>query len=76
MTFLLFAKILASLITGMLAIPFGILPSILLFRDLANGVDTSERAKRTYAVTLWGGMIVSWALGSWIAWLILGAVFS
>jgi len=76
MTFLLFAKLLASIITGMLGIPLGILPSIFLFRDLANGVDTSEATKRAYAVTLWTGMAAGWLVATIIAWFVIDFVFS
>ena len=75
MTFLLLAKLLASIITGMLGIPLGILPSIFLFRDLANGVDTSEQTKRAYAITLWTGMAVGWLLATIAAWFIIDFVF-
>ncbi len=68
MTFFLFAKIFASLVTGMLGIPLGILPSIFLFRDLANGLDTSEATKRAYALTLWVGMAVGWLMGAVATW--------
>ena len=54
MTFFVLTKIFASAVTGMLGIPIGILPSIFLFRGLANGVDDSEATKRYYALTLWG----------------------
>ena len=75
MTFLLFAKILASIVTGMLGIPLGILPSIFLFRDLANGLDTSEKTKRAYAVTLWTGMALGWLIATVATWFVIGFVF-
>ncbi|MGI9355837.1 MAG: hypothetical protein ACR2PF_11850 [Rhizobiaceae bacterium] len=75
MSFLFFAKLLASIVTGMLGIPLGILPSVLLFRDLANGVDTSEQSKRAYAVTLWTGMAVGWLLTTIVAWFVIDFIF-
>lgn len=75
MTFLLFAKLLASIVTGILGIPLGIIPSIFLFRDLANGVDTSEQTKRAYAITLWAGMAIGWLLATLAAWVVIDLVF-
>ena len=68
MTFFDLAIIFAALITGMLGIPIGILPSIFLFRDLANGVDSSPTTKRNYAIVLWGGMIAGWIIVSVVSW--------
>ncbi len=75
MTFLLFAKIVACVVTGMLGIPLGILPSIFLFRDLANGVDTSEQTKRAYAFTLWTGMAIGWLTMTALTWFAISRVF-
>ena len=69
------AKLLASLVTGMLGIPFGMLPSILLYRGLANGLDGSDEAKLRYARTLWVGMILGWILASLASWYIITALF-
>ncbi len=68
MSFFVLTKLFASLVTGMLGIPIGILPSIFLFRDLANGVDSSEQTKRNYATTLWVGMIAGWLFFAVISW--------
>ena len=75
MTFFVLTKIFASAVTGMLGIPIGILPSIFLFRGLANGVDDSEATKRNYALTLWGGMLFAWILTSMIAWWFITFLF-
>lgn len=72
MTVLIIIKLFLSIGLGMLAMPFGILPSILLFRGLANGTDSSERNKQLYALTLWGGLVIAWALGTWISWMLIG----
>lgn len=72
MSLILITKLLISIFIGMLALPVGILPSIFLFRDLANGTDASENAKTRYAWTLWGGMAVSWILGVVVVWNVLG----
>lgn len=53
-----------SIALGFLLTPFGLLPSILLFRDLANGTDGSERSKRAYATTLWCGLAGVWVVAS------------
>ena len=75
MSLFVLIKILASAVTGMLGIPLGMLPSIFLFRDLANGVDASEASKRAYARTLWGGMLIGWIIGSGLTWLIISYLF-
>ena len=75
MTFFVLTKIFASAVTGMLGIPIGILPSIFLFRGLANGVDDSEATKRNYALTLWGGMLCAWIVASMIAWWFISFLF-
>ena len=53
-----------AIIAGMLAVPLGMLPSILLFRDLADGKTSSERTERAYAIVLWSGIILAWLTGS------------
>ena len=68
MTLLIVAKFVVSLFFGLLALPLGLLPSIFLFRDLANGVDASPRSKRLYAWSLWLGMVLAWLLASWLFW--------
>jgi hypothetical protein len=75
MSLIIFTKFLISLLVGMLALPVGILPSIFLFRDLANGTDASENAKTRYAWTLWGGMALAWIIGAFIVWWVLGMVW-
>jgi hypothetical protein len=75
MSLIIFTKFLISLLVGMLALPVGILPSIFLFRDLANGTDASENAKARYAWTLWGGMVLAWIIGTFIVWWVLGMVW-
>ena len=64
-----------SVAAGSLFLPLGLLPSILGFRDLANGLDGSERTKRAYAATLWGGLGSAWALGAVASYLALRLVF-
>ena len=76
MSWIFLIKIFASAVTGMLGIPLGMLPSILLFRDVANGVDVSEAAKRRYAAVLWGGMLAGWIGGSLLVWVIITSVFA
>jgi len=71
MSLIILIKLLICLFVGMLALPIGILPSIFLFRDLANGTDASEGAKFRYALTLWGGMAIAWVLGAMIVWMVL-----
>ena len=75
MSLFVVTKILASAITGMMGIPFGILPSVLLFRDLSNGLDDSEATKRNYALTLWSGMVVAWIAASVASWFIISFLF-
>lgn len=48
--------------------PLGLLPSILLFRDLANGVDSTPATKRRYAIVLWGGLLLAWVAGTIAVW--------
>ena len=75
MSWFVLIKIFASVVTGMLGIPLGMLPSVLLFRGLADGVDDDTATKRRYAQVLWGGMILGWLLASWISWEIISLVF-
>ncbi|MEP1206423.1 MAG: hypothetical protein ABJM29_17715 [Rhizobiaceae bacterium] len=76
MSLFVLIKLFASLVTGMLGIPIGMLPSVLFFRDLANGVDVSEASKASYARVLWGGMLAGWLVGSVVAWLIISFLFA
>ncbi|NKB53281.1 MAG: hypothetical protein GKR97_13835, partial [Rhizobiaceae bacterium] len=64
-------KIFACAVTGMLGIPIGMLPSVLLFRNLADGVNVTEARKKAYAHVLWGGMVLGWIIGCGAAWLII-----
>ena len=75
MSLFVLTKLFASVITGMLGIPLGILPSIFLFRGLANGLDESEKTKRNYALVLWGGMVLGWIFAGIASWVVLGALF-
>lgn len=75
MTMLVLIKIFASLVTGMLGIPLGMLPSIFLYRDLANGTDSSEETKQAYEYTLWAGMVAGWLATSLLCWWVLGWLF-
>ena len=75
MSFFVLTKLFASIVTGMLGIPLGILPSIFLFRGLANGVDDSEATKKAYAMTLWSGMVIAWILARIVSWNILTILF-
>ena len=63
MSLFVLIKIFASAVTGMLGIPIGMLPSVLLFRDLADGVNATEASKKAYARVLWGGMLLGWIVG-------------
>ncbi|MEP0944243.1 MAG: hypothetical protein ABJH63_19610 [Rhizobiaceae bacterium] len=76
MSWFVLIKIFASVVTGMLGIPLGMLPSVLLFRGLADGVDDNASTKRRYAQVLWGGMIMGWILASVICWVIISSVFA
>jgi hypothetical protein len=38
-------------------------------------VDVSAAAKRRYALVLWGGMVLGWAVTSFLCWLIISSVF-
>ncbi|MGI9366630.1 MAG: hypothetical protein ACR2O8_15715 [Rhizobiaceae bacterium] len=75
MSLFVITKLFASLVTGMLGIPIGILPSVFLFRDLANGVDDSAAAKRNYALTLWLGMLAGWIIASLLSWSVITYLF-
>ena len=68
-------QLLISVLAGSFALPAGLLPSIFLFRDLANGIDASASAKRAYAWTLWGGLAVAWIVGAVLAYLLLDVLF-
>lgn len=70
MTLLLLMLVLA-IVLGMGALPLGILPSIFLFRDLANGTDASEKSKRRYAFVLWSGLAFAWIVGTLLALFVL-----
>jgi len=61
-------QVIISALLGMMGMPFGMLPSILLFRDLANGTDASEATKKRYAWTLWGGIAFGWLIATCIIW--------
>ncbi len=61
-----------SCLIGMLGVPVGILPSVFLFRGLANGADAHPQTKHRYAITLWGGMFIGWLLASYITWRLIG----
>ena len=52
-----------SLVLGVFAVPLGLLPSLFLFRDLANGVDRGEAAERRYRWSVWGGLLGAYTLG-------------
>jgi len=65
-----------SAFIGLLGMPIGILPSIFLFRDLANGTDSSEKTKRTYSFVLWGGIFLGWLVATFISWKFLSFVVS
>jgi len=75
MSLFVLTKLFASLVTGMLGIPIGILPSVFLFRDLSNGLDDAERTKTLHALTLWGGMLIGWLAVSVVSWIILTKLF-
>ena len=75
MSWFVLIKIFASVVTGMLGIPLGMLPSILLFRGLADGVDDDAATKKRYALVLWGGMVLGWILASAVCWVIISSLF-
>lgn len=75
MTSFVLIKLFACLVTGLLGVPLGILPSVFLFRGLADGVDESEQTKRNYALTLWSGMLAGWIVMSCITWFVLTFLF-
>lgn len=52
-----------ALVGGVFAAPFGLLPSILLFRGLANGVDATPRMEARYSRTVWGGLLAAYLAG-------------
>ena len=60
---------------GTVALPLGLLPSVLLFRDLADGVDDRASAKRAYAIAVWGGLAAAWLLGWLASYALLSALF-
>jgi len=68
-------RLLLSAFLGMMGMPFGMLPSILFFRDLANGTDATPATKRRYARTLWGGIIAGWVLATAVIWWALSRAF-
>ena len=51
-----------ALVGGVFALPFGLLPGIVLFRDLANGVNVGHRRERAYERTVWCGLLGAYAL--------------
>ena len=75
MSWFVLIKIFASVVTGMLGIPLGMLPSVFMFRGLADGVDDDAATKKRYAYVLWGGMVLGWILASIISWVIISSVF-
>lgn len=68
-------KLFACVTTGMLGIPLGMLPSVLLFRDLADGVNATQGTKKLYAKVLWGGMLAGWIIVTFVTWLIISYLF-
>jgi len=70
----LFLKAILSVVIGALGMPVGMLPSILLFRGLANGVDGGVAVKRAYGIVLWGGILLGWAACTAASWWLLSAL--
>ena len=62
-----------ALFTAVFALPFGLLPSIFLFRDLANGIDSTGRTERLYRLTVWTGLIAAYAVAAGVIGAILKA---
>ena len=60
--------IIVSVVVGAMAMPLGLLPSILLYRDLADGKDATPGRKRAYRLTVFGGLAVAWFLGTIAVW--------
>ncbi len=54
----------ATIIVAAMVVPFGMLPSILIFRDVANGTDVGPIRKRLSGVVLWGGILFSWVVAT------------
>ena len=65
---LAFLVIAISVLLGAAAMPLGLLPAILLFRDLADGKDATPARKRAYRAATVLGMLVAWALGTFAVW--------
>ncbi|MEO0546806.1 MAG: hypothetical protein AAF035_07650 [Pseudomonadota bacterium] len=65
-----------SVFLGMMGMPFGMVPSIVLFRELANGTDATEATKKRYAWTLWGGLAAGWIIAASLVWWLLSRVFT
>ena len=57
--------IFVSLLLAIFALPFGLLPSVLLFRGLANGTDGSNASKKLYAISVWTGLLVIYGTAAW-----------
>ena len=64
-----------SLALGSLFLPLGLLPSILLFRDLADGTDRRTSRERSYAFAVWGGLLAAWIGGTLISYVMLRTLF-
>ena len=68
-------QIVIAVLLGAFALPFGLLPSIFLFRGLANGTDGSDATKRAYAWTLWLGLAAAWIAGAGLVHALLELAF-
>ncbi len=59
---------------GLTAMPLGLLPSVLLFTDVANGTDTSARRKAAYNWTVWVGLFAAWLLAAGTLYAVFAAL--
>ncbi|MEL6968005.1 MAG: hypothetical protein AAGM04_11545 [Pseudomonadota bacterium] len=69
-------RLIASVVLGTMGLPFGLLPSILIFRGLANGTDADAAIKQRYKWTLWGGLVAGWTLGIAVVWWLTGRMLA
>ena len=69
MTF--FLALIAAMMLGVFAMPLGLLPGIMLFRNLADGTATDAQGEGRYALSVWGGLLLAWcAAAALVLWVL------
>ena len=67
--------LLLAALAGVFVAPLGLVPSIVIFRDLANGNATDASTERRYAIVVWGGVAAAWCVGGLLAaWILTSAL--